>query len=127
MVYFFTEGDMHMTANFDEFREYNAWLQRGRRPDLHAEFQIRAFGTGGFHSVRNRVINNKGFGFRLDTRRTRCAQYRSATGYGCPDTAPCDSKYYGLRQSPLPSVPLKPNKAALCSASFLTSRLVCGA
>ncbi|MEI7918246.1 MAG: hypothetical protein WCH58_02580 [Candidatus Saccharibacteria bacterium] len=23
-------------------------------------------------------------------------QYRSATGYGCPDTAPCDSKYYGL-------------------------------
>ena len=23
-------------------------------------------------------------------------QYRSATGYGCPDTAPCDSLYYGL-------------------------------
>lgn len=23
-------------------------------------------------------------------------QYRSATGYGCPDTAACDSKYYGL-------------------------------
>ncbi|QQG50897.1 MAG: hypothetical protein HZB75_00085 [Candidatus Saccharibacteria bacterium] len=23
-------------------------------------------------------------------------QYRSATGYGCPDTAPCDSDYYGL-------------------------------
>ena len=23
-------------------------------------------------------------------------QYRSATGYGCPDTAPCDSQYYGL-------------------------------
>ena len=23
-------------------------------------------------------------------------QYRSATGYGCPDSAPCDSKYYGL-------------------------------
>lgn len=23
-------------------------------------------------------------------------QYRSATGYGCPDTAPCDSEYYGL-------------------------------
>lgn len=22
-------------------------------------------------------------------------QYRSATGYGCPDTAPCDSQYYG--------------------------------
>ena len=22
--------------------------------------------------------------------------YRSATGYGCPDTAPCDSQYYGL-------------------------------
>jgi Repeat of unknown function (DUF5648) len=23
-------------------------------------------------------------------------QYRSATGYGCPDTAACDSQYYGL-------------------------------
>lgn len=23
-------------------------------------------------------------------------QYRSATGYGCPDTAACDSRYYGL-------------------------------
>ncbi|MGB4768827.1 MAG: hypothetical protein WBP22_06275, partial [Candidatus Saccharimonas sp.] len=24
------------------------------------------------------------------------SQYRSATGYGCPDSAPCDSQYYGL-------------------------------
>jgi hypothetical protein len=24
-------------------------------------------------------------------------QYRSATGYGCPDTADCDSKYYGFK------------------------------
>lgn len=24
-------------------------------------------------------------------------QYRSATGYGCPDTAPCSSQYYGLQ------------------------------
>ena len=24
-------------------------------------------------------------------------QYRSATGYGCPDTAPCSSQYYGLK------------------------------
>ena len=24
-------------------------------------------------------------------------QYRAATGYGCPDTAACDTKYYGLR------------------------------
>jgi hypothetical protein len=23
-------------------------------------------------------------------------QYRTATGFGCPDTAPCDSQYYGL-------------------------------
>lgn len=23
-------------------------------------------------------------------------QYRTATGYACPDTAPCDSRYYGL-------------------------------
>ena len=24
-------------------------------------------------------------------------QYRSATGYGCPDTAPCSSEYYGFK------------------------------
>ena len=24
------------------------------------------------------------------------SQYRAATGYGCPDTAPCDAQYYGL-------------------------------
>jgi hypothetical protein len=24
------------------------------------------------------------------------SQYRGATGYGCPDTAPCDSEYYGF-------------------------------
>lgn len=24
-------------------------------------------------------------------------QYRSATGYGCPDTAPCDAEYFGFR------------------------------
>ncbi len=24
-------------------------------------------------------------------------QYRSATGYGCPDTAPCDTEYYGFK------------------------------
>lgn len=24
-------------------------------------------------------------------------QYRSATGYGCPDTAPCDTQFYGLK------------------------------
>jgi hypothetical protein len=24
-------------------------------------------------------------------------QYRTATGFGCPDTAPCDSQYYGLK------------------------------
>ena len=24
-------------------------------------------------------------------------QYRSATGYGCPDTAPCNSEYYGFK------------------------------
>jgi len=23
-------------------------------------------------------------------------QYKSATGYGCPDTAPCDAEYYGM-------------------------------
>lgn len=24
-------------------------------------------------------------------------QYRTATGYGCPDTAPCDAQYFGLK------------------------------
>ena len=24
-------------------------------------------------------------------------QYRTATGFGCPDTAPCDAQYYGLK------------------------------
>lgn len=24
-------------------------------------------------------------------------QYRTATGYGCPDTAPCDTQYYGMK------------------------------
>ena len=24
-------------------------------------------------------------------------QYRTATGFGCPDTAPCDTQYYGMR------------------------------
>lgn len=24
-------------------------------------------------------------------------QYQTATGYGCPDTAPCDAQYYGLK------------------------------
>jgi len=31
-----------------------------------------------------------------DTWPLNVPQYRSATGYGCPDTAPCDSQYYGL-------------------------------
>ncbi|WP_207454700.1 LGFP repeat-containing protein [Desertivibrio insolitus] len=28
--------------------------------------------------------------------RPTSGQYRSATGYGCPDTAPCDAQYYGF-------------------------------
>lgn len=28
-------------------------------------------------------------------------QYRAATGYGCPDTAACDSKYYGFKNQVL--------------------------
>lgn len=27
----------------------------------------------------------------------RSGQYRAATGYGCPDTAACDAKYYGFK------------------------------
>lgn len=36
-------------------------------------------------------------------------QYRTATGYGCPDTAPCDEQYYGLK-----------NQVRLAAAMFRT-------
>jgi hypothetical protein len=41
------------------------------------------------------VLLQKEQGLVTDTWPTQ-GQYRSATGYGCPDTAPCDSQYYGL-------------------------------
>lgn len=41
------------------------------------------------------VLLQKEQGLVTDTWPTSI-QYRSATGYGCPDTAPCDSQYYGL-------------------------------
>lgn len=41
------------------------------------------------------VLLQKEQGLVTDTWPTS-VQYRSATGYGCPDTAPCDSQYYGL-------------------------------
>ncbi|PID30387.1 hypothetical protein CR983_02755 [Candidatus Saccharibacteria bacterium] len=41
------------------------------------------------------VLLQKEQGLVTDTWPIRI-QYRSATGYGCPDTAPCDTKYYGL-------------------------------
>lgn len=41
------------------------------------------------------VLLQKEQGLVTDTWPTS-TQYRSATGYGCPDTAPCDSQYYGL-------------------------------
>lgn len=41
------------------------------------------------------VLLQKEQGLVTDTWPTH-NQYRTATGYGCPDTAPCDSQYYGL-------------------------------
>ncbi len=41
------------------------------------------------------VLLQKEQGLVTDTWPTS-TQYRSATGYGCPDTAPCDAQYYGL-------------------------------
>lgn len=42
------------------------------------------------------VLLQKEQGLVTDTL-PRSGQYRAATGYGCPDTAPCDSEYYGFK------------------------------
>lgn len=41
------------------------------------------------------VVLQKEQGLVTDTWPTPI-QYKTATGYGCPDTAPCDTQYYGL-------------------------------
>jgi len=41
------------------------------------------------------VLLQKEQGLVTDTWPTS-TQYKTATGYGCPDTAPCDSQYFGL-------------------------------
>jgi hypothetical protein len=41
------------------------------------------------------VLLQKEQGLVTDTWPTS-TQYKTASGYGCPDTAPCDSQYYGL-------------------------------
>ncbi|MBQ3352559.1 RICIN domain-containing protein [Candidatus Saccharibacteria bacterium] len=43
------------------------------------------------------VLLEKEQGLVTDTWPNSDLQYRSATGYGCPDTAACDSKYYGFK------------------------------
>ncbi|MBR3233478.1 hypothetical protein IKG12_01275 [Candidatus Saccharibacteria bacterium] len=43
------------------------------------------------------VLLEKEQGLVTDTWPNSTLQYRSATGYGCPDTAACDSQYYGFR------------------------------
>ena len=43
------------------------------------------------------VLLEKEQGLVTDTWPNADLQYRSATGYGCPDTAACDSQYYGFR------------------------------
>ena len=43
------------------------------------------------------VLLQKEQGLVTDTWPNFNLQYRSATGYGCPDTAACDSQYYGFR------------------------------
>lgn len=43
------------------------------------------------------VLLQKEQGLVTDTWPNSGAQYRSATGYGCPDTAPCSSEYYGFK------------------------------
>ncbi|MBQ6127986.1 hypothetical protein IJI69_04895 [Candidatus Saccharibacteria bacterium] len=43
------------------------------------------------------VLLEKEQGLVTDTWPNSTLQYRSATGYGCPDTAACDSQYYGFK------------------------------
>ena len=43
------------------------------------------------------VLIEKEQGLISDTWPNVNFQYRSATGYGCPDTAACDAKFYGLK------------------------------
>lgn len=43
------------------------------------------------------VLLEKEQGLVTDTWPNSNLQYRSATGYGCPDTAACDSQYYGFK------------------------------
>ena len=43
------------------------------------------------------VLLEKEQGLVSDTWPNSTLQYRSATGYGCPDTAACDSQYYGFK------------------------------
>ena len=43
------------------------------------------------------VLLEKEQGLVTDTWPNSDLQYRSATGYGCPDTAACDSQYYGFK------------------------------
>lgn len=42
------------------------------------------------------VLLQKEQGLITDEWPTYSPQYKTATGYGCPDTAPCDSQYFGL-------------------------------
>ena len=43
------------------------------------------------------VLLQKEQGLVTDTWPNHNIQYRSATGYGCPDNAPCEEKYYGFK------------------------------
>lgn len=43
------------------------------------------------------VLLEKEQGLVSDTWPNTTLEYRSATGYGCPDTAACDSSYYGFK------------------------------
>lgn len=43
------------------------------------------------------VLLEKEQGLITDTWPNSNVQYRSATGYGCPDTAACDTQYYGFK------------------------------
>jgi hypothetical protein len=43
------------------------------------------------------VLLEKEQGLVRDTWPNNNVQYRSATGYGCPDTAACDTQYYGFK------------------------------
>ncbi|SIN70495.1 hypothetical protein [Agromyces cerinus] len=67
----------------------------GRTAETAASIIVRVSSACGINPKVLLVLLEKEQGLVSDTWPTT-RQYRSATGYGCPDTADCDTTYYGF-------------------------------